>query len=220
MMKMSLKFRNAIVTVAIASLGACGRGQGPTTPEDPFKAIGIAPLPVEALAGTSVLLLPVGAMVLGDSAMRDAGLVARRYSLEAAAGAALDSALRRGAPAVHWLGLAEQRRALRMAPALGIDPAQLQTDFLLSPRAERLVDPLWAQLRTLIALMNTRTAVAPAGVRIERQGQAYVAEYVLVLMDAREGNVMGRGRMAGPAAATPEAALAAAAAATVPPPAR
>lgn len=219
MSKISPKYRYAIVTVTLVLLGACGRGQRPTTPEDPFKAIGIAPLPVEALAGSGVLLLPVGALVLGDTAATDAGLVARRYSLAAVAAAQLDSAVRRGAPAVKWMGLAEQRRALRMAPALGIDPARLETGYLLNPRAERLVDPLWAQLRTLIALMDTRTAVAPAGVRIERQGAGFVAEYVLVLVDAREGKVLGRGRMAGPPAATPEAALALAAAATVPPPA-
>jgi hypothetical protein len=206
--------------VPLLLAAGCGRSSSPTAPEDPFQAIGIAPLPVEALAGSSVLLLPVGALLLSDSAAMDAGLVARRFSLAAAAGSSLDSALRRGAPGVTWIGLAEQRRALRMAPAMGIDPARLETDFLLSPRVESLADPLWGQLRTLIALTGTQTAVAPAGVRIDRRGDAYVAEYVLVLVDVRQGKVLGRGRMVGPPAATPEAALSSGAAATVPPPAR
>ena len=166
-----------------------------------------------------MLILPIGALVLNDSAALIPELVARRYGLAAVAGADLDSAVRRGAPAVKWLGLAEQRRALRMAPALGIDPARLETDYLLNPRTESMVDPLWAQLRTLTALMDTRTALAPAGVRIDRRGGGYAAEYVLVLVDARSGKVLGRGRMVGAEASTPEAALASAAAATVPPPA-
>ncbi len=131
----------------------------------------------------------------------------------------LDSAFRQRAPSVTWLGLAEQRHAIRMAPALGIDPARLETGYLLNPKVEAMVDPLWAQLRTLMALMGTQTAVAPAGVRIDRRGSAYVAEFVLVLVDARSGQVLGRGRMVGATAATPEAALSNAAVATVPAPA-
>ena len=124
---MSHKYRYAIAIVPLLIAASCGRSPRPTAPEDPFQAIGIAPLPVEALAGSSVLLLPVGAMLLNDSAALDAGLVARRFALAAEAGSSLDSALRRGAPGVTWLGLAEQRRALRMAPAMGIDPARLET---------------------------------------------------------------------------------------------
>jgi hypothetical protein len=56
-------------------------------------------------------------------------------------------------------------------------------------------------------------------VRIDRRDGGYAAEYVLVLLDARSGKVLGRGRMVGAVASTPEAALANAAAATVPPPA-
>ena len=216
---MSRKYRYAIAFVALLSVAGCGRSQRSPAPQDPFKAIGIAPLPVEALAGGRVLLLPVGAFVLSDSAAAIPELVARRYSLAAAAGSALDSALRRGAPGVTWLGLAEQRRALRMAPALGIEPGRLETDYLLGPRVEAMVDPLWAQLRTLTALMDTRTAVAPAGVRLDRRSGGYAAEFVLVLVDARSGKVLGRGRTLGGVAATPEAALSSAAAATVPPPA-
>jgi hypothetical protein len=213
---MSDKYRYAVALVALIASAGCGRSQRSATPIDPFQAIGIAPLPVEALAGGSVLILPIGALVLGDSAALIPDLVARRYGLVAAAGAELDSALRRGAPAVKWLGLAEQRRALRMAPALGIDPTRLETDYLLNPRVESMVDPLWAQLRTMMALMDARTALAPAGVRIERRGSGYASEFVLVLVDARNGRVLGRGRTVGPVAATPEAALAGAAAATVP----
>ncbi len=163
-----------------------------------------------------MLLLPVGALLLTDSATRSPDLVARQYALRTVAGATLDSALRQRARSVTWLGLAEQRRALRMAPALGIEPERLETGYLTSPKTEALVDPLWAQLRTLAGMTNARMALAPAAVRLDRRGATYSAEYVLVLVDCREGQVLGRGRMPGPPAATPEAALAAAAAAAVP----
>ena len=211
--------RNCRITAAILAASAligCARSPRPTTPEDPFRAIGIAPLPASALAGNSVLLLPVGALVLTDSASRDAGLVARRFALRALAGSVLDSTLRQRAPGVTWLGLAEQRRALRLAPALGIEPERLETGYLVDPKVETLADPLWAQLRTLAGMTSTRTALAPAAVRLDRRASGYAAEYVLVLVDCREGEVLGRGRVPGPAEATPEAALAAAAAAAVP----
>lgn len=214
---MSRYCRITAAIVAASAITACGGSPRPTTPEDPFKAIGIAPLPAGALAGGSVLVLPVGAVLVTDSAARDAGLVARAFALRATAGAVLDSALRQRASAVTWLGLAEQRRALRMAPALGIEPARLETSYLMSPKVETMMDPLWAQVRTLAGMTNARMALAPAVVRFDRKGTGYSAEYVLVLVDCREGNVLGRGRVPGPEAATPEAALVAAADAAIPP---
>jgi hypothetical protein len=172
---------------------------------------------VDGLAGGSALLLPVGVMVLGDSAATNPDLVARRFGLAAVAGASLDSSLRQNARAVRWLGLAEQRRALRMAPALGIEPERLETAYLMGAKVQALSDPLWAQLRTLMGLTGARIAIAPAGVKIDRRGGMYTASYVLAMVDARSGQVAWRGRTDGTAAATPEAALLSAAGATVAP---
>lgn len=213
---MSRQYRNSIVIVAALSVVGCaGPSARPTKPEDPFLAVGAAPLPVEALAGGSALLLPVGALVLGDSAAQVPDLVSRRFGLLAVAGAVLDTALRQNAPAVRWLGLAEQRRALHMAPALGIEPDRLETAYLMGSRVESLTDPLWSQLRTLEGMTGARIAVAPAGVKIERRGGSFVATYVLVMADSRTGRLQWRGRTDGAPAATPEAALKSAAAAAV-----
>ncbi len=215
---MSRQYRNTIVMIAAVAASACGgRSATPTTPEDPFTSVGAAPLPVGALAGGSALLLPVGALVLGDTAARNPDLVARRYDLMALAGAVLDTALQRNARSVKWLDPAEQRRSLRMAPALGIEPERLETAYLMGSKVESLVDPLWSQLRSLVGFTGARIAVAPAGVKIERQGGSYVATYVLVMADARTGRLQWRGRTDGPPAPTPEAALRSAAEATVPP---
>ncbi len=180
----------------------------------------MAPLPVVALEGSSALLLPVGVFVLGDSAAGNADLASRRYALTDSAAAALDAALRQGARGVRWLGLAEQRRALRLAPALGVEPERLETTPLIGPKVEVMTDPLWSDLRTLMAFLNTRIAVAPAGVEVQLRGGSFTASYVLVMVDARTGRVLWRGRTQGRPAATPEAALASAAAAAIPPPPR
>jgi hypothetical protein len=177
----------------------------------------LAPLPVGALEGGSALLLPVGVLVLGDSAVRNADLVSQRYALMDTAAAVLDTTLRRGSRSVRWLGLAEQQRALRMAPALGIEPERLETSSLLGRKVEQMADPLWSDVRTLMAFMGARNAVAPAGVKLEYRGGAYTASYVLVLVDARTGKVLWRGRSEGRAEATPRAALVSAAAAALPP---
>jgi len=205
---MSRQYRNSIVIIAALCAGACtGRSAHPTKPEDPFQAIGAAPLPLEALGGGSALLLPVGTLVLGDSAALVPELVGRRFGLLAEAGAVLDTVLKENARSVHWLGLAEQRRALRMAPALGIEPDRLETGYLLGSHVESLTDPLWSQLRTMEGMTGARTAVAPAGVKIDRRGGKYVATYVLVMADSRTGKLQWRGRADGAPSATPEAAL-------------
>jgi len=211
---MSRQFRNSIVIIAALILAGCaGRSARSTAPQDPFQTIGAAPLPVEALAGGSALLLPVGALVLGDSAALVPELVARRFGLLATAEAVLDTALKQNAPSVRWLGLAEQRRALRMAAALGIEPERLETGYLMGSGVESLTDPLWSQLRAMEGLTGARIAVAPAGVKLERRAGSWVATYVLVMADSRTGKLQWRGRTDGAPAATPEAALHSAAAA-------
>jgi hypothetical protein len=216
---MTHQYRYFVATLAAFALLGCAKHSGrAAAPEDPFKEILLAPLPVGALEGSSALLLPVGVLVLGDSAQQNAELVSQRYALADSAAAALDTTLRRGTRGVRWLGLAEQQHALRMAPALGVEPARLETSSLLGRKVEQMADPLWSDVRTLMAFMGARNAVAPAGVKLEYQGGAFTASYVLVLVDARTGKVLWRGRADGRAAATPKAALLSAASAAIPAP--
>jgi hypothetical protein len=204
--------------MSLVVAGGCGRSSARSAePLDPFGATSIGALPVAALAGGSALLLPVGVVVLGDSAASDSTLVSQEYAIAEMAGRVLDSVLKRDARSVRWVGLAEQREALRMAPALGIEPDRLETAPLLGPKVESLADPLWSQLRTLMAMTGARVAVAPAGAKLDRRAQTFTASYVLVLVDARTGRVQWRGRADGPPAASPGAALRGAAAAAVPP---
>lgn len=197
-------------------LTACGgRSQGSVRPEDPFAAIPVAPLPIASLAGSSALLLAVGGVVVGDSANPLPDLVARRLALLEAANAAIDTALRRDAHEVTWVGLDEQRRAMRRSPTLGVDPDRLPTAFLAGPRVDRVPEPLWSSMRTLQAVTGARMAIVPAAARIAGRPGALVAELVFVGVDPRAGQVVWRGRVVGSPALTAEAALASAAGSAV-----
>jgi hypothetical protein len=212
-MLVSRKYLYGVVSLVLAA-AACG-GPKSTAPESPWTQTPPAPLPLASLSGAKVLLLTVGGVVAGDSAHPLPGLEARRSALLTAAYAALDTALRRDAREVEWMGLEEQERAARRNPTLNIQPARFNTSALFPVQAERVPDPLWGQIRTISAVTGARYLVAPAGVRFMGTEQALTATYVLVMADARTGAVVWRGRLDGGPQATPEAALASAAATAV-----
>ncbi len=199
--------------LAVLALSACGGHSSRAVPEDPISAIPPAPLPVASLAGSNALLLTVGGLVFGDSVL---GLDAQQTALLEAANAALDTALRRDAREVTWEGLAEQRHAMRRNPTIEVDPDRLPTSYLVSSRASQVPDPLWADMRLLGALTNARFAIVPAAARIAGSPGAYAASYVMVIVDARTGTVLWRGRTDGGRAASPVAAFARAASLLVP----
>ena len=203
--------RNSVLMMLVASAVAChGSHASCTSPDDPFSRIPVSPLPIASTSGSSVLLLTVGGIVLGDSTGLPE-LETRRTELLGVANAALDTALRRDAREVVWQGLEEQRRVVRRNPTLGLDPDRLATAYLIAPAMEQVPDPLFAQIRTLAAISGARYAVIPAGARLTGASGAYRAEYVLAVADARTGTVLWRGRAAGRLSATAEAALASAA---------
>jgi hypothetical protein len=197
--------------VMLGAASGCGHHPDPAHPADPFAAIAVAPLPVNSLNGSSVLLLVVGGLSLGDSTGTLPDLETRRAELLQAANATLDTAVRLNGRGVTWMGLEEQRRAARRNPTLGLEPDQFATSYLLGGTVDRVPDPLWGQLRSLGAITGARFAVVPAAVRIAGQPGALTASYVVVVADVRTGTVMFRSRAAGRPMASPEAALASAA---------
>jgi len=209
---MSNNCRNTVSMMALFALAACGgKSNSHTPPIDPFTAVAVGQMPVGTFSGTDVLLLAVGGVLVGDSAQPIPELEARRSALLVSANVLLDSAMRRDGREVNWMGLEEQRRAARRNPTLGIDPDRLATSYLISSHVEKIPDPLFAQVRTLAAVTNARFAVFPCGVRITGTEGAYVASYVLVVANARSGDVMMRIRSTGHASASAEAAMASAA---------
>lgn len=213
---MFLACRYAVATVAFVLVAGCrGRAAPGPAPADPFVTIAVSPIPLGALAGSRALLMSVGAVILGDSLETANPLAERTATLREAANRAIDVALRRDAAEVSWVGLAEQRRAMRLAPGLAVDPDHLPTAYLATGRTERVPEPLWSAVRTLTGLTGARLAIVPAAAKIAGTEGAVTASYVFVLMDARVGRVVWRGRSVGAASSTLEAALASAAGAAV-----
>lgn len=205
----------SVWTLAIA-VAACGGGTpARTAPADPFAGIAVGQLPVGSLSGTNVLILVAGGVVLGDSTGPVTELEAQRSSMLVTANEEIDSALRRDARDINWMGLEEQRRTARRNPTLGLYPDRLPTSYLAGPEVERVPDPLWSTIRTLSAVTGARYAVVPAAVRVTGRPGAYVAEYVVVGADTRTGAVVFRGRALGRPAADLRTAFASAAATLV-----
>jgi hypothetical protein len=206
--------RVSVVTLAVVA-AACGGGTSQTSPSDPFAGIDIGQLPVGSLSGSNVLILVAGGVVLGDSTGPLPELETQRTAILATANEALDTALRRDARDVNWMGLAEQRHTVRRNPTLGIDPDRLPTAYLAPATVEQIPDPLWGTIRTLSAVAGARYAVVPSAVRVTGRAGAYVAEYVIVGADTRVGAVVFRARAIGRPAADLPAAFASAAATLV-----
>ena len=206
--------RFSVVTLA-AAVAACGGGTARTNPSDPFATIPISQLPVGSLSGSNVLVLVAGGVVLGDTAGPLTELEGQRTAILVTANEALDTALRRDARDVNWMGLQEQRRLARRNPTLGLDPDRLPTAYMAGPGVERVPDPLWSSIRTLSAVTGARYAIVPAAVRVTGREGAYVAEYVVVAADTRSGGVVYRGRALGRPAVDLRTAFASAAATLV-----
>ena len=202
--------RYDVLIVLLAVAGCPGSHTSRTSPDDPFSRITVSPLPIASTSGSSVLLLALGGLVLGDTVALPE-LEGQRAQLTAAAYVQLDSALRRDAREVVWQGLEEQRRTVHRNPTLGLDPDRFATAYLIEPSMSQIPDPLFAQIRTMAAITGARYAIIPAGARLTRATGGYRGEYVLAAADARTGTVLWRGRAIGRPAATPEAALSSAA---------
>jgi len=212
---MTSKCRQYVALVSLASIAACShKNPGHVAPTDPFTNVEVSQIPIASLAGASVLLLPVGSVVFGDSV---SALAERRGDLLDRATAVLDSVLRRDAGAITWQNQDSIRRALRRAPGISTpDPSRLPTGFLLAKRVEAVPDPLWSSIRTVAALTGARMAFVPVAVRLDGREGAVTATFAMALIDVRLGQLAWRGRVTGRPAATAEAALVSAAAAAVP----
>lgn len=208
MASMSRKCLIGVIAMSAIAGSACRGHSGRTAPADPFATIPVSPVPVGAFSGANVLLVTVGGVIVGDSASPLPELLARRTALVEAAYAALDTAVRRDAREVTWMGLEEQRHFAHRNPTLGLDPDRFATAFLINPELDRIPDPLWSQIRVMAAVAGARFALVPAGVKLAGYPEAVVATYVLVLADTRTGTVLWRGRVSGPPARSAEAALA------------
>ena len=126
-------------------------------------------------------------------------------SLDAAIGAELAA---RGLK-TQWVFPADLVRAARNNPTYAVDPYALADDPLRAPNlapSAKLSEPLATQVRTMIALHDSRAVLIPVELRFEkdRTGQG-IAVLRLVLLDGRLSEVrwVGEVRSAPSATLTP-----------------
>lgn len=177
------------------------------------------PLNVGALGSQRVMVLPMGAVLVSDGALRDT-LAMRRWRQAAivpAVDTAFGEALALRAPEVSWILPDETRRMVKRAAGLLPPAERLGQVMLLRNGSKVLPDPLRAHLRTLTAMGGGRYTLIPAGLVLRPDAEVGTqAILTLVVGDPRTGEVLFRTNAYG-RGATAEAALRAALDATLPP---
>ena len=165
---------------------------------------------VGTLAGTKVLILHIGAILLSDSTSDPVQAQMRARAIRESATIAIDTALSRSQSGVEWVTLEQQRRAARRNPTVAVNPDRLATEMLTDPSVERVPPSLTVGMRALAAMTSSRYGVVPAALYVaEQNGQVY-ATFLIVLADSRTSNVLARLKASG-TGSTIEAALLAAA---------
>jgi hypothetical protein len=194
------------VTVAAASIfltslagGSCARAQ--TTPKTP-KPLPAPALLLAPLAGQPIAVLP-STYVISDGTVT--GIPATRAAQLAWVDSVIGEALQTRGPEAKWLLPAELRRIARRAPGIVTDPDQLGQATMRFEGFKKVPDPLFANIRSLSALTNSRFMMIPAAIRFSQTANGVRVEATLVLVDTRSGDIPWR---SSPVAVAPTAAAA------------
>lgn len=193
----------ALATLAIL---AAGCGSKPAVPA-PAPALSLEGLTAQRLAVLPTFNIFVGTDEWGAPLRRS---TATLRALDTAIVAALDE---RGIGR-NWVFPPELERAYRHNPTYATDPYALGEEPLRSPTLQvgsRLPEPLASQLRTLVALTDTRFVLAPVELRVRAvpadpagRGEGVLR---LAVIDARTTEVVWLGEVHSDALATPGPAL-------------
>lgn len=185
---------------------AAGCGSKPATPA-PAPALSLQGLTAQRLAVLPTFTIIVGTDEWGAPLRRSTETL---RALDTAIVAALDE---RGIGR-NWVFPPELRRSFQHNPTYATDPYELGEEPLRSPTLQvgaRLPDPLASQLRTLVALTDTRYVLAPIELRVHRiaTDSAGRGEGVLrlALLDARLSEVEWVGEVHSAPQAIPGSAL-------------
>jgi hypothetical protein len=158
--------------------------------------------PLATLAGQRVVLTPVYRLREGD-AMGWGAQIPRSRELLRALDTALAAELAQRGLEKQWVYPADLARSVKASPTYAVDPYALAVEPLRSTSVApggKIGDPLVTQLRTMIALHDSRFVLLPVELRFERDksGQG-IAVLRAVLVDGRIGEV----RWAGEASSDP-----------------
>ena len=178
---------------AVPFLVACGGGQ-------PKAQTAATPAPVSRplafLAGQRVVLTPAYRIREGDP-MGWAAQIPRSRELLRGLDSAIASELAQRGLEKQWVYPADLARSARANRTYAVDPYALAVEPLRNPNLAaggKIGDPLATQLRTIIALQDSRAVLLPVELRFERDksGQG-IAILRAVLVDARIGDVRWTG---------------------------
>jgi hypothetical protein len=209
---------------ALLSFSCAAGAQQPIPSTPPAPAPGapaeaqVLPVPIEALVGQSVALMPV-TLIAPDPALAADSVYAPYRDRRAAvlwADSLIGDAFTGRAPEVRWVLPAELRKVARRSPGIVGDVDQMGQASLRSPKIREVPDPLRSSLRNLMAVVGGRLVMVPASIGFGRQADGRIrADLTMVLADTRTGRVLWRS-IAGGSGTTPREALDVALAAVLP----
>jgi len=178
----------------------------------------VAPVPVEALTGQQVALLPL-TLVAADPDLQSDSVYSRyqdRRTTLSWADSLIGEAFTGRAPEVQWVLPPTLRKLARRSPGIVGDPDQMGQAALRAPKMRNLPDPLRSSLRNLMALVGGRVAMVPAALAFGRSADGRLqADLTLVAADTRSGKVLWRSVAVG-SGENPDRALQAALVAVLP----
>jgi hypothetical protein len=202
-------------TLVVIAAPSCAKAQGggQAAPLPP-----VPQLPIQALAGKKVGVLPLTLVAADPTVQSDSGYSQyreRRSALHRADSLISEALVGRG-PEVSWVLPPELRKIARRSAGFTPDPDEMGQAILRAPKLTSIPDPLRSSLRNLMAVADGRLALVPAalGFGPDVNGQIR-ADLSLVIGDARTGKVMWRSFAVG-RGKTPDEALNAALAAVLP----
>jgi len=167
---------------------ACGGQQGAQTQTAPPPVS----RPLAWLAGQRIVLTPVYRIREGDAMGWTAQIPRSREFLRALDTAIAGELAQRGLEK-QWVYPADLARSMRASPTYTVDPNALAVEPLRNPglaQGGKIGDPLATQLRTIIAMHDSRMVLLPVELRFDRDksGQG-IAVLRAVLVDARIGDI-------------------------------
>jgi hypothetical protein len=176
----------------------CGGQQGSQTQ----AAQPVVSRPLASLAGQRVVLTPVYRLRDGD-VMGWGAQIPRSRELLRALDTAIAAELAQRGLEKQWVYPPDLARSVKASPTYAVDPYALAAEPLRSSSVApggKIGDPLVTQLRTMIALHDSRFVLLPVELRFDRDksGQG-IAVLRAVLVDGRIGEI----RWAGEASSDP-----------------
>jgi hypothetical protein len=209
------------IIIALLSISCSAGAQQPVPPTPPPPAPAarqVLPVPIQALVGQNVALMPI-TLIAPDPALQSDTIYAPYRDRRAAllwADSLIGDAFSGRAPEVRWVLPAELRKVARRSPGIVGDPDQMGQAALRSPKLREIPDPLRSSLRNLMAVVGGRVAMVPASIGFGRQADGLIrADLSLAAADTRSGKVLWRSLATG-SGANPREALDAALAAVLP----